>query len=354
MILLDKYSIKTKLLFVIISVSIISSVFILLFISNKYQEYTRFNDIVKLTEVSVMNAELIHELQIERGMSAGFLNSKGNKFTTELNNQRLKSNLKFENFKESISNHFSNEDDYFKMMEQSLKELNHLNSIRNDVDGFSISAIQQIKKYTDILKSLLDLLNEIKDLSSEFPETRNTSIALYNFAWYKEYMGQLRATLNSVFVKNKLDMETYKNFTQRYYASNIFLNTFKDYSEIQLTNKLIEYESMDNFIFVKNAFDLSLNSPNSDSLNINATEWFSNITGHIDNLRQIEMTISDDIILSADKESKSLFYNLIVIIAITIAILIFIYIIAFKIISNLIRNITNAYKRALDISEGII
>ncbi len=354
MIFIDSYSIKTKLFFVIISISAISLVFFSIFALNKYNEYYSFKEIVKATEVSIKSAELIHELQIERGMSAGFLNSKGSKFKSELNEQRIVADDKIVNFKKSIENHFSANDKNYKLMESSLKELDNLNSLRNDIDGFNISAIQQIKSYTAKIKSLLDLLNEIKDLSSEFSEIRNTSISLFNFAWYKEYMGQLRATLNSAFVKNKLDMETYKNFTQRYYAANVYLNTFKDYSESNLLIKLNEYEEKDNYSFVKSAFELSLNSPNSDSLNINASVWFSNITGYIDNLRLIEKNISDEIIETATAQSNKLFINLIIILVITIIVIIFIYILAYKIISQLIKNINIAYKRAINISEGII
>ena len=44
--------------------------------------------IAPLTELSVVYSELVHELQKERGMTAGFLGSGGTQFASKLKNQR--------------------------------------------------------------------------------------------------------------------------------------------------------------------------------------------------------------------------------------------------------------------------
>jgi len=50
--------------------------------------------ITPLTELAVVYSELVHELQKERGMTAGFLGSKGTKFANELKNQRQNTDQK--------------------------------------------------------------------------------------------------------------------------------------------------------------------------------------------------------------------------------------------------------------------
>ena len=50
--------------------------------------------IAPLTELSVVYSELVHELQKERGMTAGFLGSKGSKFGNKLKSQRQNADQK--------------------------------------------------------------------------------------------------------------------------------------------------------------------------------------------------------------------------------------------------------------------
>ena len=50
--------------------------------------------IAPLTELSVVYSELVHELQKERGMTAGFIGSKDTKFANKLKNQRQNTDQK--------------------------------------------------------------------------------------------------------------------------------------------------------------------------------------------------------------------------------------------------------------------
>ena len=54
-------------------------------------------------EVSIAASNLVHELQKERGASAGFTNSKGKKFSEVLTKQRKDTNVKREALKAMLS-----------------------------------------------------------------------------------------------------------------------------------------------------------------------------------------------------------------------------------------------------------
>ena len=49
---------------------------------------SEMDELTKLTQLSAVYSELVHELQKERGMTAGFLGSKGTKFAQKLPSQR--------------------------------------------------------------------------------------------------------------------------------------------------------------------------------------------------------------------------------------------------------------------------
>ncbi|HJP36506.1 MAG TPA: nitrate- and nitrite sensing domain-containing protein, partial [Gammaproteobacteria bacterium] len=55
---------------------------------------TEADSLLSLTELSVLSSALVHELQKERGASAGYLGSKGERFVEELPAQRGKTDRK--------------------------------------------------------------------------------------------------------------------------------------------------------------------------------------------------------------------------------------------------------------------
>jgi hypothetical protein len=64
--------------------------FLWLSISSMKQNYTinhEMDDLAHLTQLSIIYSELVHELQKERGATAGFIGSQGIKFVNELRQQ---------------------------------------------------------------------------------------------------------------------------------------------------------------------------------------------------------------------------------------------------------------------------
>lgn len=194
----------------------------------------------------------------------------------------------------------------------------------------------------------------IKDLSAEFGYIRNYINSLYYFACYKEYTGEVRAQLNSAFSKGMLDIDTYKNFNKSYYSSQISLDDFNKSANEKYLNKLQNYDNNDDFKFVKKSIETSLNNPNSVSLNISSIDWFDNITSYINNLKNVENDIFNDILKVAKDKNSGLYSQLIIISSIVLFVLFVIYYLAYLIISSIIRNIKLATQLAVNISNGIM
>ncbi|HID02764.1 MAG TPA: hypothetical protein EYP18_06100, partial [Desulfobacterales bacterium] len=60
----------------------------------EYKQFKSYNAIYKLSLLSNNISNLVHELQKERGASAGFLGSKGKKFGDKLSDQRRDTDTK--------------------------------------------------------------------------------------------------------------------------------------------------------------------------------------------------------------------------------------------------------------------
>ncbi|MEZ9281562.1 nitrate- and nitrite sensing domain-containing protein, partial [Vibrio cyclitrophicus] len=57
-------------------------------ISKGVETTSEMSSLNQLTRLSVVYSELVHELQKERGMTAGFIGSQGTQFVSELRSQR--------------------------------------------------------------------------------------------------------------------------------------------------------------------------------------------------------------------------------------------------------------------------
>ena len=66
-------------------------------VSSMLQDFAKTQEMSQLarsTKLSTVYSDLVHELQKERGMTAGFLGSKGTKFASKLQAQRANANDK--------------------------------------------------------------------------------------------------------------------------------------------------------------------------------------------------------------------------------------------------------------------
>ncbi|MDQ7068567.1 MAG: nitrate- and nitrite sensing domain-containing protein [Sulfurimonas sp.] len=88
MFLLNSLSIRVKLFLIFIIPTTALLVFITLSIMTKLSAVNEASMLKDGLELSVKMSSLVHEIQKERGATAGFLGSKGTKFVETLTNQR--------------------------------------------------------------------------------------------------------------------------------------------------------------------------------------------------------------------------------------------------------------------------
>ncbi len=196
-------------------------------ILDKREIVTKMNLLQALSLLTVKSSSLIHELQKERGMSAGFLGSQGAEFSTELLAQKVKTDkaikeldsfVKFFNFKP-----FGTEIKY--TLETIFVELNAIETRRNLVNQFNISAEEQIRYYTTIIDSVLIGINHLSKVITH-AELSNRVVTYVNLLQAKEKAGVERATLNSAFSRGHFAPGMYRKFILLVGAQDIYIKNF--------------------------------------------------------------------------------------------------------------------------------
>jgi methyl-accepting chemotaxis protein len=290
--ILKTFTVKQKLLGVVIVVS-------LLLILNTYQTITntietncRINKLKDLTELSAKISLLLHETQKERGASAGFVGSNGKKFITIMPKQRKLTDKRLKEFKETLVKIDLNkfDDNLKKRLKIALNNLAKLNSIRNQISNLSIPLKDTVGYYTNTNASLLKVIETATNLakSVRLAKALNTYT---NFLKSKERAGVERAVLTGTFASNK--------WKSGFYAKFITLlaeqKTYLDASMATATPYIKEFytKTMNSPIVrkVKKFENIAKTHMNGD-FGVDSEEWFKTITAKINLLKKVDDEMS--------------------------------------------------------------
>ena len=195
-------------------------------------DYSNVKTLEKLNtgiQLSVVLSELVHETQKERGMTAGFLGSKGNKFKLELPNQRELTNTKIKKLKEFISLNNNLDLDTEKSIKIVLKSLSKINSIRTNVSQLSVSTKKAIAIYTSANSQIINTISRMTSLSKSSQITKMIT-AYSNFLLSKERAGIERAIGTSSLAKDIFEKGVRLKFSSIISAQNNFNSLFLQYS----------------------------------------------------------------------------------------------------------------------------
>lgn len=293
--------------------------------ANKTAE--NMDGISKLSETAVSASKLVHELQKERGRSSGFLNSKGERFSSELSAQRLETEKYMKLYKESFSEiNFSDYSETLKLTADRINaKLALLESIRQSIDGLSISADEVVKRYTEIIHYIISITDVIGGYASEEPKLAAMIDSYRALMEMKERNGIMRAALTGVFARNAFTPYLYARVLEIGAEHNIYEEIFlnKANSEIiSLHNKTVKGSAVDE---TNSMIKYALENHASLNLQVDPEKWFHAISAKIDLMKNVEDGIATKIVeysykLADDASNARNYMTILILIALTITI----------------------------------
>jgi methyl-accepting chemotaxis protein len=191
-----------------------------------YNNVKELKDIQKSSKLLSSISKLIHETQKERGMTAGFLGSKGLKFKDKLFQQRELTNRRTKELHTFLltidTKELSNEIDV--QLINILADLNNINQKRTMIDNFSIKLSDAIQYYTSINTQFLNIIIEVSKIS-ESPQITRNIIAYSNFLNAKEKAGIERAVATTTLNFNKYKKGI--SYLHKIFIWILFLNMYQ-------------------------------------------------------------------------------------------------------------------------------
>ena len=332
-------SFKYKLLLLIALPVFISTLLLVKQVINSYTQNQQAGELSVYTELLTVNSALVHELQKERGATAGFLGSRGQQFSDVLSQQRRITTQLQQKWADFISQNAIESSAIKRLMQEVALQAQGINDVRERVDSLQIPLSEALTYYTGLNTKLLSAGAITANLSENVHLTR-ASLAYYNFLQAKERAGIERAVLSNTFVGDQFSAGMYEKFitlvTEQNTYSRIFNNLASDKHSLlftELSDSAVVQE-------IEKLRGVALEKAGSGGFNIESKYWFAEATKRINLLKKLEDTLADDLILEARSEQEKAKYALLLYSVLLVASLLIVTVIAINIIRGLNRQVS--------------
>jgi methyl-accepting chemotaxis protein len=299
-------SFKSKLMLLVTPAVLGLIFFCSILIKQQIQIVNSNKDIALLTQLSTVNSALVHELQKERGASAGYLGSKGTKFADTLRVQRQATDIRLANRQQFLTTNLTQieQHEIVELTNSSTFSLNNLNSIRQQIDSLSIKAPNAIAFFTNNNAKLITIVSHISQTSFD-GELANGLQAYYNFLQGKERAGIERAVMANIFALGQFNDVAFKRFISLVTEQNAYFDTFNKVAKVVLKNKFIKAMQHDSVIAVKEFRRLALQSNGTQALTVDSQRWFIESTERINQLKSVEDSIVEQLLAISTEHYES-------------------------------------------------
>ncbi|PHR29735.1 MAG: hypothetical protein COA36_02440 [Desulfotalea sp.] len=320
-----------------------------------YRVFTSSNSIVELSGLSSKIGNLVHEIQKERGASAGFLGSKGTKFRSKLISQRQETDKRNRELSVAFDEFALGDYDakLVNLIKSSRVQIASIGRKRQEITAQQSTVNDAVAFYTNCNTSLLNVIGYMTHLTSDVQ--MSSSIGSYfNFLQSKERAGKERAVLSGVFSKGSFSAITYATFIQLVTEQDTYMRVFE---AIASDAKQQFYRRTVRGVVVNKVQQMrqiarDVNLDNSKQFGVDPVDWFNTITQKIELLKQVEDNLAQEVQEQAQNRASevktAIFLNLMLFVVIFVLSAVTVYLIG----TSLLSGIRQATDVARDLAQG--
>ena len=260
-----------------------------------YDRMTENQHIQILVALAQEQGLLAHELQKERGMSAGFLSSKGAAFKDALPRQHQEADRMLAQWQQLIAR--TDVGNYPKLAEvlASIRsDLGQLATTRSGVMALGIPPAEAIGFYT----GLIDRLLLVAAVTSEYTHDGEVSRSLqayYNLLQAKERAGIERAVLSAAFAADGFANGLYNRFMRIDTEQAAYFQSFQRFATVDGVRQLQDFMASGENREVERLRKLAHDKSASGGFAINPESWFSASTARLELLKKLESHLEENL-----------------------------------------------------------
>ena len=331
---------KYKLLLLIALPLLISTAMLLKEVLDSYSVSHQSGEVAVYTQLTTVNSALVHELQKERGATAGFIGSSGKHFEDILGQQRLTTEKLIKKWEDFMGQHVIGDTSLHALMKEVKQKLSTIDSVRRRVSSLDIPLSEALKFYTGLNAQLLSSGSITANLSQDVELTR-ASVAYYNFLQAKERAGIERAVLSNTFAKDKFGAGLYEKYITLVTEQNTYSRVFNGFASNKHKILFREFSNSGVVKEVERIRTIASDKAMTGGFNIESKYWFGESTKRINLLKKLEDILADDVIFDANTAQEKAYSAFVIYIVLLLSSLLVVIFIAYSIISGLNRQVAS-------------
>jgi|GEM_PF-3385290 len=291
MIWVENLKLRGKLVLILILPMLFLLLLSAYMVNSEWQKQNRLQNLAHAGQLTNVVTGLIHELQLERGRSGGFLQNKGQLFHQELIQQRQATDLAWKNFTAAIAQ----KQGKLKLnaLIQISQRFSQLQQLRNQSDLQEIKAEHAVKGYSLFTGELFTALEKLAI------QANDTTIARYLNGYHslskaKEYAGQERVRGSRMFSSPE-DFQNYdKQINTLIIEQKILLEIAANDAPKEVNSLISNLQKLE---CVKQLHQMreELNQQQAQTDRKTVNQWFNLSTCRINQLRKIELLFMQQI-----------------------------------------------------------
>jgi methyl-accepting chemotaxis protein len=245
----------------------------------------------RVVDASVAIGSLLHETQRERGMSSGFLSSRGAKFSSQLDDQRVRTDKRLTELRTLMSGEGEGLPDTVRVrLADAFTALGELLQVRGRVKRQQMEVKEAIGYYTEVNDRLLASLGAVVSVTPD-AELGRIAVGYLAFLTAKEKTGIERAQLVNVFTAGRFSDEQYLFVASLLASRNTYLDVFNNTTAPEV-QALYAQSAASHPAFAQTATyeKIAMEQSARVGFGVDPSAWFETITTKIDALKQIEDT----------------------------------------------------------------
>ena len=267
-----------------------------LMLNSNLQAYSKAGFLQELVATIDELGELSHKLQVERGLSAGFIGSKASTVPDALIAARADSDAEIAGFGHEVERIA---DSAGADMAASLSgigdALSRIAAHRTAMDAGQMAGAENMEFYSAIIDQIIETGFGATEIASD-PAIARQVVAMMNLAEVKEYAGRERGMIAGALGAGELAPQAYVGFIgsvsrQQVLAANFLASEPKasreKYRALMESSGIAEVEAL--------RARLTAASGDIATAGLDPKEWFSVTTARIDALRAVEQSVVADI-----------------------------------------------------------
>ncbi len=272
-------------------------------ISDKWEDLGKAQAVQEMVELSEHLDTVASNFAMERGLSAGFLGSRGKRFGPELREQRAKANADVKALRGWLKDGLVDLDitNMQAELDKLMSMIDERGAIRSSVDRLDRNNGAFVY-YSGLNAQALKLVQKL-GLGIDHAAIARHARAYADLLWMKERAGQERGALNGVFAAGRVDISK-ANAISSYLSDQAALlhdfmltakKSLKEFYTAQLSGEASDQvEAMRKVFLNRDAIEGGLSS-------ISASDWFKQSTARIKLIKGVANKSAADLMDEADQ-----------------------------------------------------